>query len=45
MKAVKHANGWLIVDDYGVVQGPFDSYQDLCDFYIRMDYDYENKPK
>jgi len=42
MKAAEQSNGWwLITDEKDIIEGPFGSYQDLCDFYIRMDYQYE----
>jgi hypothetical protein len=41
IKAVEQSNGWWLVDNDGIIEGPFDSYQDLSDYYLRMDYQYE----
>ena len=40
IEAVERSSGWWLVEDCDVIEGPFDSYQDLADYYIRMDYIY-----
>ena len=39
MEAVERSSGWWLGDVDGASEGPFIEYQDLCDFYIRMDYE------
>ena len=42
MEAIDREDGWYLKEGEDVA-GPFKTYQDLCDYYMRMDYHYEGQ--